>query len=228
MRQIQLTLYSFDDLTEKVQKVIVDRERWNIMESCMDSYSIDYRNSLEQFEKLFEINCHDWEVGYCSYHYRFRINKEEAFEWQHDGWQSIPLESLSGKLLVRYLQQNILPGILKGKYYGKLKGVYPNAIHYKRYSKIFFESDCPLTGCCYDHDLINPVLEYLAKPTPNITYQELVRNCLVQFFRTWHEEYKYWANDEDAIREQLHNNQYEDMLFHANGIEYNGPLGNVA
>lgn len=27
--------------------------------------------------------------------------------------------------------------------------------------------------------------------------------------RTWHEEYEYWADDEDAIREELHHNQYE-------------------
>lgn len=228
MKHIQLTLYNFDELPKDAQKAIIDRERWDIMESCMDAYGTDYRNSLEQFEKLFDINCYGWEVGYCSYHYNFRIDKDEAFEWNHNGWQDIPLETLSGKLLVRYLQQNILHGLQKGKYYGKLIGVFPNAKHVKRYSKVMFESACPLTGCIYDHYLIDPVLEYLDKPNPAITYEELVKNCLDNFFRTWHEEYEYWADDEAALREQLQNNHYEDRLYHKNGDVYHGPLTNVA
>lgn len=47
-------------------------------------------------------------------------------------------------------------------------------------------------------------------------------------FEGWHEEYEYWANDENAIREELHNNQYEDRLYYMDGRVYSGPLDDVA
>lgn len=40
------------------------------------------------------------------------------------------------------------------------------------------------------------------------------------FFKAWHEEYEHWADDEDAIREELHHNQYEDRLYYENGDIY--------
>ena len=36
------------------------------------------------------------------------------------------------------------------------------------------------------------------------------------------------TNDENAIREELHNNQYEDMLYYMDGRVYSGPLDDVA
>ena len=56
----------------------------------------------------------------------------------------------------------------------------------------------------------------------------LNRTMLRQFFKCWHEEYEYWANDENAIREELHNNQYEDRLYYMDGRVYSGPLDDVA
>lgn len=228
MKKVNLTLYSFDELSPEVQKKIIERERWNIMERCMDAYGSDYRNSLEEFEKLFDINCRTWEVGYCSYNYHFNITKYEAFEWRNTGNDYILLETLSGKLLLRYLQQNILPAIEKGKYYGTLIGTYPNCKHIKRYSKVIKEICCPFTGCCYDMYLLDPIIEYLKKPRPNITYENLMNECLNEFFKTWHEEYEYWADDENAIREELHNNEYEDQLYHRNGNVCTIPMEEAA
>ena len=45
MKTITLTLYSFDDLSKDVQKEIIDKERWNIMDSCMEAYGSDYQNT---------------------------------------------------------------------------------------------------------------------------------------------------------------------------------------
>lgn len=56
MQTVNLTLYTFDDLPENVQKGIIARERWNIMESCMDSYNPDYHASLKKFEEIFNVN----------------------------------------------------------------------------------------------------------------------------------------------------------------------------
>lgn len=36
------------------------------------------------------------------------------------------------------------------------------------------------------------------------------------------------VDDENAIREELHNNQYEDRLYYMDGRVYSGPLDDVA
>lgn len=217
MKTINLTLYSFDELSEEVQKQIINRERWNIMEQCMEGFSTDYHHSLKQFEKVFFIKCKDWEVNYCNFYFHFEIKKEEAFEWKHD---YVELETLSGKLLQRFIRNNIMQHIEKGKYYGKLIGVHPNYQHIVRHSKIFKEINCPLTGYCYDMDLLEPILKYMAAPDPATNYRELIKKCLNCFFKSWHKEYEYWADDEDAIREELHCNQYENRLYYKDGAVY--------
>ena len=52
MKTINLTLFSFDELSENVQKKIIERERWNVMERCMNCYASEYKASLKSFEKL--------------------------------------------------------------------------------------------------------------------------------------------------------------------------------
>lgn len=225
MKTINLTLYSFDELSKEVQKEIINRERWNIMGQCMEGLSSDYHNSLEQFEKAFFIKCKDWEVNYCNYFFDFDITKVEAFGWKNN---SIELETLSGKLLQRFIRNNTMQHLEKDKYYGKLKGVYPNYQHIKRYSRIFKEVNCPLTGCCYDMDLLDPILKYNASPDQSTNYRKLIKECLDSFFKSWHEEYNYWADDEDAICEELHHNQYENRLYYKNGAVYEGHEEEVA
>lgn len=57
--------------------------------------------------------------------------------------------------------------------------------------------------------------------------EDLMRQCYDNFFKSWHEEYEYWADDEDAIREELHHNQYEDRLYYENGDVYVEPLNEI-
>lgn len=59
------------------------------------------------------------------------------------------------------------------------------------------------------------------------TFQNLMRQCYDNFFKSWHEEYEHWADDEDAIREELHHNQYEGQLYYENGEAHAGPLNKI-
>lgn len=56
-------------------------------------------------------------------------------------------------------------------------------------------------------------------------FDELSKDSQV---KSWHEEYEYWADNEDAIREELHHNQYEDRLYYENGDVYVEPLNEIA
>lgn len=64
MKEIVLKLYEFDELSKDSQERIIERERWNVMEQCMDAYDIDYKKSMEAFEDLTDTKVYGWEVGY--------------------------------------------------------------------------------------------------------------------------------------------------------------------
>lgn len=45
MKEIVLKLYEFDELSKDSQERVIERERWNVMEQCMDAYDIDYKRN---------------------------------------------------------------------------------------------------------------------------------------------------------------------------------------
>lgn len=226
MKTIGLTLYEFDELSKEVQQKIIEKERWNIMDQCMSCYDADYIKSLKEICHIFNIKLKQYSVNYCSYYFSMDIDQEYPI-YEVDG-AGIYLGDLKGKLLLRYIRNNIISYILKPKYYGKLVGQYPHIRHVKRYSNITRTCECPLTGMGYDMYFLIPFLELMEKPDMNITYLELMEKCMDAFFDTWHKEYVYWADDEDALREELHHNQYEGRLYYENGDVYVGPLNEIA
>ena len=90
-----------------------------------------------------------------------------------------------------------------------------------------YGDNCPLTGMCYDYYLLKPIIDYYnawCTYPEDFSLEDLMRQCYDNFFKSWHEEYEYWADNEDAIREELHHNQYEDRLYYENGDVYVEPL----
>lgn len=93
------------------------------------------------------------------------------------------------------------------------------------YSRVMFDygDNCSLTGMCYDYYLLKPIIDYYnawCTYPEDFSLEDLMRQCYDNFFKSWHEEYEYWADNEDAIREELHHNQYEDRLYYENGDIY--------
>lgn len=225
MKIIALQLYTFDELSEEVQKEIVERERWNIMDQCMENCGSDYVKSLDAFTKLTDTMLCGWEVGYCGYNFNLKYSDSLMFECPVDCDKDIYAENLCGKLLFRYVDNNIIPYITQGKYYFLGKYINEKYTYKYRRSRIIKSvgDNCPLTGMCYDFYLLEPIIKYYktwCSYPDNFSLIDLIEQCYESFFRYWHEEYKYWANDEDAIREELHNNQYEDRLYYEDGRVY--------
>ena len=101
MKTITLQLYTFDELSEEVQKEIIERERWNIMDQCMEAYGSDYVTSLRTFEKLTNTQSCSWSVNYSGYNFNFKYNNNPIFECPIDCSNDIYAEELCGKLLFR-------------------------------------------------------------------------------------------------------------------------------
>jgi hypothetical protein len=235
MKTIYLSLYKFDELSKEAQQKVIEEKCWDIMNQRMDIYGQDYKKSMEAFENLTDTEIYNWEVGYEKYDFRFKFKYNDSIYCHPaDYKKNIYPENLCGKLLFRYINNNIMLYIIKGKYFSTSGKYVDGKYKYKhKYSRVMFDygDNCPLTGTCYDLYILKPMIDYYnawCTYPEDFSLEDLIRQCYDNFFDSWHEEYRYWANNEDAIREELHHNQYEDRLYYENGDVYVGPLNEIA
>lgn len=232
-----IKLYEYDELSESAKKKI--REEWRNDPFIMDGYNSDYRNTLDEFCELCGIKMSEWEVS--DWTHSFRINFGEKYPYEicdKDGYvdEYLSLDCLSGKLLFRYVLHNIIPPMIRGKCHST-RGYYDEnrKYHYKwRRSCVVMEDEpekgnCPLTGCCTDSNIIEPLMKYYrgwAKYPADYTFGDLMNECLESFFSAWESGWEYQLTDE-AIDECIEAND-NGQLYFANGIAYNGELDHVA
>lgn len=60
-----------------------------------------------------------------------------------------------------------------------------------------YGDNCPLTGMCYDYYLLKPIIDYYnawCTYPEDFSLEDLMRQCYDNFFKSWHEEYEYWAD----------------------------------
>jgi hypothetical protein len=51
--------------------------------------------------------------------------------------------------------------------------------------------DCPLTGMCYDHYVLDPISEFLKKPTLHWTLADLVEACLYSWAKQLQKDFEF-------------------------------------
>lgn len=225
MKQVKVKLFSFDELSDDVRKKIVDKSCYDIAGDIMDLYGDEYICSLNEFENLLNIKV-NFEISYCGKHYSWRWANEPCM----GSWlgKELCAEEICGKYLRRWLNNNFLDSVIKHKRFIKYDAGYNNETkrwNKRRISRITFDSidSCPMTGMCYDSDLLIPVRDCLAKPIPN-TYSlnDLVDDCLYRFFKFWEEEYEYWyENKDNCIEEHIRINS-DGVLYFEDGREFHG------
>lgn len=92
MKEIVLKVYKFDELSKDSQEKIIERERWNVMEQCMDAYSVDYKKSMEAFEDMTDTEVYDWGVGYERYDFDDFVKHADGcpvgVDWETEGFYS--------------------------------------------------------------------------------------------------------------------------------------------
>lgn len=121
MKEIVLKLYEFDELSKDSQERIIERERWNIMDCCMEAYGADYISTMKSFGDLTNTEAYGWEVGYTRYDFRFKFKYNDPIYCHPTDYdKDIYPNNLCGKLLFRYINNNIMPRIIKGRYFSKI------------------------------------------------------------------------------------------------------------
>lgn len=194
MRHETITIYKFSELSEKAQ-----HRAWENGPDFSGDCSGDFRATLAAFEKIFDISVYRWNVN--DYNYNFAYVTAGAATGAPE---NNPLR------LARYIWNNYAEYITKGKYYSTRGRWINGKYHYKyRYSKATFDMDnCPLTGFCYDLDILQPVLDCLHYKRFFDSYDELIDACLNGFFQAWQADIEYHASPE-YFAEMCEINDYE-------------------
>jgi len=197
--------YSIDELSEEAKEHAYNKWR-------NDDYYIwgdEVKATLNEFCRIFDIKMIDWSYDSCNYNYRFRVENDTL-----DNNES----NLHGIRLATYIWNNYAKYIAKGKYYslwskteksernpnmGKLKN---------RHSKVMSEMDnCPLTGVCYDCDILEPIIDCLTYKRMFDSYEDLIEQCLKDFFSACREECEWCESMEYFIDEAQANNYEYDV-----------------
>lgn len=128
MKEIVLKLYEFDELPKDSQERIIERERWNIMDCCMEAYGDDYISTMKSFGDLTNTEAYGWEYG-------AKILIEKLNNVPVDSWEQYLVDLLKGKprskepvYFMKYVK-NIEAGRIVRNKRGE-KAYLINSIHY--------------------------------------------------------------------------------------------------
>lgn len=205
MKKQEICLYSFEELSEEAQKKVMDRERMGIAQLHDEFVADDYFGTMEKFAEITKTEFH------TNYGVFVKCKNEYCDQ-----------ETLEGKYLFRYVANEIIPYITRGKYYHNWK------TGKSRRSHIFKSvgDDCPLTGMCYDYNILKPVVDYFhnwARPEyDGYTFEDLMQDCYDAIYSAYEKEVEYGYSDE-FVREELKGPNYEGVLYYEDGTKYEGP-----
>ena len=220
MKEVKTKLYSFDELKEDIQDIIIAEQQYH--RDFAEDYYAEYEETLGAFEELMGINVTNWSVNSCCYNYRV----EYAISAYSDGYyHDVDGEEITGKYLWRYIMNNVWNDMFpRKKFYSSNAGYNREKKRWnkQRYSKVIREQwdNCVLTGVCYDYDILKPIADYLSKPiNDNYTLEDLVHDCLDNFFSAWQHEIEY-CNSYDGVKKWLL--EFDDSEYFENGKVFNG------
>lgn len=200
MRTIERQIFRYDELSEQAQEVAIESTRERISSTIIESDSYDYRNTLDKIEQIFGVKIYDWSVDEYNFYFSFEFtNIDEETENEP-------------RLLLRYLNTNVLPCIDNQKRY------YSKTTRASRKSRILCKKSynyC-LTGCWCDA-AVDDALNNIKQSVKNkLNARDFVESILEGFFEQWRNDYKYSTSDE-CIAETIEANDYE---FYENGKPY--------
>lgn len=65
MKELKINVFSFEELSKKIQDKVIERERWNIMDCIMECHCMEFRKTLVEFQKITDSYVTSYEVDYC-------------------------------------------------------------------------------------------------------------------------------------------------------------------
>lgn len=210
-RTIRTRVYKFNELSEQAKKVAI--ENYRSQDGNNSHYFDEITDSVKAVGELFDL--------------KFGRSYSDV----RTGHIADDLLNLSGIRLYKYLMNNYYSFLFTPKYiklFHSVKNWKPFICRVKKshkgdsytqvYSKNFVNNDCPLTGVCYDNDILQPVYDFLKKPDKSTTYDDLLEEIESAIESTYRSTEK-WLNSDEFIKDEIQANDYEftkdGKLFHS-------------
>lgn len=170
-----IKIYQFDELSEKAQEKAIQ----------------DYIDSEREYSWMDD-NIESIKQGLT--HFGFSMGNRYRIEYASANRSYVPIEGhddevreLSGVRLWKYLTNNHLD------YWCK----------YEKKRKPLLEGNCPFTGYCVDENFLDPIRNFMKKPT-DISFIELMEECVYEGLKAIEVDFDY-QNSEEYATEELQN-----------------------
>lgn len=178
-------IYKLDELTKEARNKAYSK--WQ--QDFDYVYESENEATLHAFIQIFNINVDRWSYDDYSYSYYLISHYSEEED------------NLKGVRLMKYLVNNYWNDLYIPKTY------FGHNHKAKRNSRVFVTNDCVLTGVYIDHEILQPIYDFLKTPDDTTLY-ELMDRCLDNFFKACRDDMKYQVSEE-AFAEFCEDNNYE-------------------
>jgi len=200
MRTIRIKLYKFNELSESAKEKAIEDYR---NKSDYNDYSEEITESVKAVIELF--------------------NLKTGRSWDDIRTSHIDdsILELKGVRLYKYIENNYYNDLFTPKYIGskdrKITGkqfIFEARKDHKGndytmiFSKLKRNNSCPLTGVCYDNDILQPVYDFLKKPSKDVTFEDLIRDIEGAITKCYRDN-EEWVNSDEYITETIEANEYE-------------------
>lgn len=189
MRILQTKVYKFDELSEEAKE---KAREWIRETNNQDSYPLDeMMGSLKALFEAAHLAIRDYSIGGYNRDNYVKFDMVET------------TKELTGKRAIAWLENNLISGlrITPSQFKAKQKAYMSYGDAY-RIGKV---KPCPLTGVCYDEDL----LEALQKAVKDgETLNDAVKSLADVVGNMAKKEYEY-QNEDEQIDETIRSNDYE-------------------
>lgn len=202
MRTIRTKVYEFNELSESSKEKAISQYRNN-----------SYNNNSYYFEEITD------SVKAVAELFNLKFGREYT-DIRYGHIDDCILE-LSGIRLYKYILNNYYSSLFVPKYIKKIDRVLrckqfickvregKNGKYTTIYSRLNASNDgCPLTGVCYDYDILQPVYEFLKKPDKSTTFEDLIKDIEHAISKTFRDA-EEWVNSDEFITEEIKNNECE-------------------
>ena len=200
MKKIGMNVYKYEELNDDIKDSLYRKYR----DSFEYPWRIEAENTLDKFCEIFGIHINYMDIDYN--HVEFTVDYE-SYEHEEGIAQMSPIR------LRTYIINNFFEDIHNKKY---ILNRYTNNAH--RYSNITYTRDCPLTGYCFDMDILDTIWDFIDNPMKYkyATYESILEECLSQYMKAYNYDY------DDMISKDYFESEIipsEDKYYTNDGIE---------
>jgi len=196
MRTIRTKVYQFNELSNEAKEKAI---QWYRNGNDDDSfYADEIIDSVKEVAELFDLK----------------------FGWEYTDIRTGHIDDnilqLQGVRLYKYIVNNYYNTLFERKTYffcrmpdgsKKFNCVGQNVGKYTSKCQWVIAS-CPLTGMCYDMDILQPVYNFLKKPDTSTTFEDLISGIESAIQKTF-DSNEEWINSDEYITETIEANEYE-------------------